>query len=400
VRRAARAALARAGLDTMSLAEVRLAEAERPARRDVTVTYTDSSAHLPAGAAAHAWVVLAGSDLLLVRRGVELPEAFLRADRDRETRRQVIAALLATLLAGAVIGGAIYVVKRRPALLPDGVLSTRGILALAGGLGALSLVQALDALPDALFQYDTSVPWTNFVSSTAVGLVLAVVPAIVATGLWMMLGAIRRRAGIPERPAVANTSRPNDLLVAGVGLGSMFALAGLAATTLSAAGVPPAPTTVLDRAVPALGDALGMPLSIVMSVAALAIPALVIVAMSRRAGVRALLGLLALALVGAVALASAPGRPDVSLAGVLVGSALVAGSYAALRWWAPLCAWAWILAALVQRGVTALHLLVHAPTTTERVAALVTIAVAAALGIVVVRRAATPPEQPAAVRVE
>ena len=82
IRRIALAALAREGIDTTTLQESELKETARPARRDVTVTYTDTTVKLPGGAVARAWVQIAGDEPLAVRRGVELPEAF-RARRPR-----------------------------------------------------------------------------------------------------------------------------------------------------------------------------------------------------------------------------------------------------------------------------------------------------------------------------
>jgi hypothetical protein len=334
--------------------------------------------------------------VLLVRRGVELPEAFLRADRDRETRRQIIGALLGTLLAGAVVGGVIFVARRRQSLLADGMLTTRGMVTFAGALGALAVAQALDALPDALFQYDTAVPWNNFIFSTTVGLMLAVLPALVAVGLWLMLGAMRRRAGIPMLPAAVLTDHPHDVLLAGLGLGSTMALVAMAAAMMKVPGVPPPPTTLLDRAVPLLGDTLVMPISVVMSVAALAIPMLTIAAISRRTGVRALLVLLLVVLVGATARVSTADPAQVSAGEAALTLLLLAGGVAAVRWWAPLCAWVWVVAVLAQRAVAATQLLIHAPTGTERVAAVASIAMAAVLGAAALRRAVPP----AAVRVE
>ena len=87
VRRIALAALAREGVNTATLQESEVKETARPARRDATVTYTDTAVKLPAGAAARAWVQVAGDEPLVARRGVELPEAFLRADRERQTNR-------------------------------------------------------------------------------------------------------------------------------------------------------------------------------------------------------------------------------------------------------------------------------------------------------------------------
>ena len=102
-----RASGRRAGVQAQTLREVEFKETARPVRRDVTVTYTDTAVVLPDGAVARAWVTVAGDEPLMVRRGVELPEAFLRADRERQSTRALIAALCGLVLIGVIITGSV-----------------------------------------------------------------------------------------------------------------------------------------------------------------------------------------------------------------------------------------------------------------------------------------------------
>ena len=206
----ARAALARAGIDTAPLLEVNFDETARPLRRDVTVTYADSSVALPAGAAAHAWVTLAGNEPLVARRGVELPEAFLRADHDKQTTDIVIAGLCGLVLAILIGGGAVFVVRKRAVLLDDGALSVRSTVTIIGMLWVLGMAQSLNSLPQTLFAYDTTVPWRTFVATVGVGVVLTVFPALdrvcALAGGWSAEKAGRHPASrLPRRPTRRTT---------------------------------------------------------------------------------------------------------------------------------------------------------------------------------------------------
>ncbi|MEA2763446.1 MAG: hypothetical protein QOD47_2730, partial [Gemmatimonadaceae bacterium] len=117
LRRIALGSLSREGIDTSSLQESEVKETARPARRDATVTYTDTSMKLPDGAAARTSVQVAGDEPLVARRSIELPEAFVRADRERRTTRTASAGAVGLLMFGLIVTGAIFVKRRRPILL-------------------------------------------------------------------------------------------------------------------------------------------------------------------------------------------------------------------------------------------------------------------------------------------
>ncbi|MDQ3996277.1 MAG: CPBP family intramembrane metalloprotease, partial [Gemmatimonadota bacterium] len=217
IRRIAVAALTRERVDTSTLRETEFRETARPARRDVRVTYTDTAVKLPAGAAARVWVDIAADEPLVVRRGVELPEAFLRADRARQTNRMVIAGVGILLLFGLVLTGAIVVKRRLPVALHDGTPDRRTSLLLIGGLVLLATLSQLNSLPSELYSYDTAEPWSTFVGTTALSFVAPVLLTLMLAGLWLALGALRRRVGIPMTPAGPARSARTDVLVAGLG---------------------------------------------------------------------------------------------------------------------------------------------------------------------------------------
>ncbi len=217
MRRIAAAALARERIDASTLREAEYRERARPARMDVRVTYTDTAVKLPAGAAARVWVTVAGDEALGVRRGVELPETFLRADRSNRTNRMVIGAVAFLLLVSFMITGAIRVTRRLPAAVHDGMLDRITSLVLVGGLFVLSTLSSLNSLPSRLYSYDTAQPWSTFVTTTALGFIEAFVFPLILVTLLYVLDALRRRVGIPMLPAGTWRSARSDVLIMGLG---------------------------------------------------------------------------------------------------------------------------------------------------------------------------------------
>jgi len=376
VRRAARRALAAAGLDTTHFVESDLTTTDRPRRRDATVAYVDTTVHLPAGASARAWVSFAGNEVLVVRRGVELPEAFQRAERERRTRVVAFAALFAALLLGVAGGGAIVVSRRRPALVHDRMFERRTSVTLLGIFAALAMASALNGWPATLFSYDTASSWSNHVATVVVGIIVSPILALVLAGLWLVMEAMRRRAGIAAWPArdaaaggaAAAAGAVGDATLAGAALGAVAALGAILSWVIRAEPAGQMPVTQLDAAVPVLSTALGVPLAIAMDVATAAIPVLLVLAATRDIRRRWLIVALA-AVVSAGVLAPVAGSVSTSpltAAGVLSGLAAVAALVAALVTWGRRGPYAWLLAAAALAGYGALRVAVHAPVGVER----------------------------------
>jgi hypothetical protein len=313
---------------------------------------------------------------------VELPETFVRAERDRGTTRLVIALLCGAMFLGLVITGVILVVRRRAPVLDDGDMSRRTTALVVAGLTLFAVAGGLNSLPTLLFSYQTSVPWSTFLGTIAISQVLVVIPALAVIGLWLVLSALRRRVGVPLLPAGgegATSEGRRDLLLAGLGLGAVLTLTELVVQRMGGSGIPRAPSTLLNHTVPAIGEALSTPLGVLFLVMTLGIPGLVIAGVSERRVVRvaaaALLGAPLLALV----LTQAPtGTNLVALASlVIVAGVLAVG--VSLRLWAAYCAWAWVVAALVHEALGGVHLTFHAPTAVERAAGVVSLAFVIAL---------------------
>jgi hypothetical protein len=369
-------------VNVATLRETEVKATARPARVDATVTYTDTAVKLPGGAVARAWVQVAGDEPLVARRGVELPESFLRADREKQTNRMLIAGLAGLLLMGGIITGALMVTRRRAIVLHDGVLSRRQTFAFLGGVAALAALDRLQGLPTQLFSYDTSEPWSRFVETTLLGFVAVVPTALFVLGVWMTLGALRRRVGVPMVPT--SDSPSGDMLVSGLGLGAMVYAAARFDSLVPSSGLPRIPTTMLDHAIPMLGGVAGIPTAALMMAAVIAIPILVVAGLSSRWTLRALIAAVMVALIGVLAVSVAPpGESDPArLIGLVVGVALVA---LAVRAWGTSSALSWVVAPLGFQGLSGLRLAVYAPTVSERIAGGLALLIAGILIAVVAR---------------
>lgn len=391
VRRIALASLSRDGIDTSSLQETELKETARPARRDVTVTYTDTAVKLPAGAAARARVNIAGDEPLVSRRSVELPEEFLRADRARQTNRAMIGGVSSLLLLGLIVFGAIVVKRRRPILVHDGQLDRRDTFVLVGVLILLGTLSGLNSLPTELGAYDTARPWGSFVGTTALSFLFVIPLSLISFGLWLVLGSLRRRVGIPMLAGEASRSASNDLLIAGLGLGGIiYAMARLDAI-MPRADMPRPPTTVLNHLSPLFAGITDIPATALFGLAVLGIPILVVAGLTPRWVLRAFIVAGIVALLTAVAW-SFESANDIDPVSVTLGIATAAVFSIALVVWGARSAWSWIVAALFFQALNGLREAAYGPVWQARGAGALTVLVASALIAIIAQRAARTPQ--------
>ncbi|MDQ2667255.1 MAG: CPBP family intramembrane metalloprotease [Gemmatimonadota bacterium] len=386
VRRLALDALARTGVNTATLQEIEYRERALPARRDVTVTYTDTAVKLPAGAGARASVNVAGNEPLVARRGVELPESFLRADRDRQTNNSLVAGSSALLVLGFILVGAIIVTRKRPILVDDGTLGRRQAAWFLAALIVLSILSSLNALPSSLFSYDTTEPWSRFTGTRALGFVTAIPLSLFIYGLCVETNALRQRVGIPLMPRVALGTAVRDMLAAGLGLAGLVFAASRLAELASKREMPRLPSTSLNEIIPVLGGVVGLPIATLIGVAVVAIPLLVIGGLTRRWLFRVLLAVAVIApgVIGAFAVAPTRETSPALVAVVVV--AMVAIVIALLAW-GSVSALSWLVAALATQALSALHGVTHSATTESRVESLLVVIVASVLIVLVARYA-------------
>lgn len=388
-RRIARAALAGAGIDTLRLREADYEATERPRRRDVTITWIDTTLALGEGASARVWVSLAGSEVLVVRRGIELPEAFQRSVRERQTRNVAFMGIFLALAFGAVVAGTIFAIRRRPELVTDRMFDRRTGLAIFALLAASAVASSLSGWPSTVFSYDTASAWSNHIGMSVIGVLVVSVLALLLVGLWLVVESLRRRVGMPAWPA-PDTAR--DALLAGVSLGAVFALSESLRTWVAPSGTGAAPSTTLDAAFPVLA---GLP-DVVMGVAGpamvAAIPLLALMALWSRERDRwivlAAFVAIGAALVGPVTVGERPAPPTLA-EGVVAAFTLVASVWAIRTWgrWGPV---AWLAAAAAMTGIGQLRSLLRDPTTVEQLASGLTLVATLAVIWWLWRRATSP----------
>ena len=384
IRRIALAALAREGIATTSLQESELKETERPARRDVTVTYTDTTVKLPGGAVARARVQIAGDEPLAVQRGVELSEAFVRADRARLINRAMIGGVSILLLAALVVTGAIVVKSRRAIVLDDGRLDRRDSFLAIGALVLLTVLSGLNALPSQLFSYDTAEPWGTFLGGTALRFVASIALTMIPPALWLAVGALRRRVGIPMLAGEPSRSVSKDMVTAGLGIGGIiYAMTQLDAL-VPRKDIPPAPMTVLDQVLPMLAGIPDIPIKVLVIIAVVGIPLLVVAGLTPRWSLRALMAATLVTVLSVAGWAAAPaGDVDaLSVAMIPVSTAVVLTAIAA---WGTHSAWSWIVAALSYIGLAGLRSAVYGFVWQEQLGAALTLLIVAGLIALIAR---------------
>lgn len=365
-RRIAHAALAAAGIDTMSLRESEYAETQRPNRRDATITWIDTTISLPAGATARAFVTLAGTEVLVVRRSVELPEAFDRANRERRTKAMAYAGLFGVVLFGCIVAGAIVVGKQRPVLVDDRTFDGRTSRIALVVMASWVLASAFNGLPAAQYAYDTAVPWSTHMADTLMVSALTVIGVAMLAGIWMLFEMLRRRAGIVAWPADGERSW-RDATVAGAGMAAVLTLGTTVPGAFRVPAIGSTPTTSLDEVAPYADAVLALPVEVAARVAMMAIPLLVILAVTpvvrKRWMLVALLAVLGAAIVAPVTLAS--GDMDIGWVDGLLSVGLAASIVVALRWWGPQGAVAWLVGALTAEALARVRAIAHAGSTDQ-----------------------------------
>ena len=372
----ARRALAAAALDTLHFMEAKLvADLKAPnatgaQRKDVTITYTDTSLHLPGGALARAWVSFAGDDVTVVRSRIELPEAFLRADQQRQLVRMMTGGGLIFAMFGLLLGGVIFVRGHRTSLIDDRPLGTRGLWMAVAALAVFMTAAEFNNLPRTLASYDTAVAWTAFLRNRLVYGVISLALLGAVAGIWLAFDGLRRRVGIPfvERRAGAWP----DTLRAAVGLaGTVAVLSGL----LRWFSAPTTPRSLragtLDVALPWLDPLLSLPLGVIMGVLVPALMLFVVLLLARGFAARmALVVAMALMFAGAMFAAGGDSR-TVAHPALLVALAVAVlpVGYLALRHYAATSAMTWFTAAIIGAAFDGARGVYTAGTAEERIGA-------------------------------
>jgi hypothetical protein len=374
----ARDALRARGFRLGTLTETQYEADDREHRRDVTVTYVDTSVALPGDATARTRVTIAGDEVLAVTRGIHVPESFERTFRNGVTNSIMAAGLLGMVLLGLVVWAVVRTVRRLQPRLPSFPKPVGRTLLLV--VIMVAVLDGLQSLPSQLAGYPTAEPWGRFIGSVVAMQFLSVIALLIFAALWMLLNGLRRRLAIPLSSNGSRLTRWPDDLVIGLGLGALIPLLGLGAELLPSDGAAVVPMTALDTAIPVLSRVPRTFLDAVSVVPIVAIPALAITgAVSSQRGRWAIVAVVVL-LGGATVLVMestvSPPEP------VAVVYALVAASVVvlALHRWGGVSLLMWVIAALTQAGIEELSRTIHAPTTVEQVAG--ALGVLTALGLI------------------
>jgi hypothetical protein len=246
-RRIAEAELrARFGVDPASLHAVGADQARRPARVDWTFQWSDPRVEVGKGGEARYVVSVAGDEPAAFGRYVFVPEAWVRAERERANRGQlaVVAAALVFVAAGlaALVVGVIAWTHRR--------CDTRALWLVFVVTLAAILGLALDSLPSLAFQLRTAEPvWSQWLMRGLGSVAGSLLGALLA-GLLAGVGAFGARTA--GRLPLAGRLPPWGAAIAGalLVLGVQSLLSGVGGS--SAPVWPPLPQSQLSPLVGAL----------------------------------------------------------------------------------------------------------------------------------------------------
>jgi hypothetical protein len=215
-------------------------------------------------------------------------------------------------------------------------------------------------------------------------------------GLLLVLGALRRRVGIPMLAGSASRPARTDVLIAGLGVGGIiYATTGLDAL-IPPGGMPRTPSTALNDVVPVLAGIADIPANAIAAVAIVGIPILVVAGLTPRWSWRALIAVAIGTLVAATAWSLEP-RGDVDPARLALLIASIVVVMVATVVWGSRSAWPWFIAALSYQAFDGLRDAVYGPEPQARGASALTVLVAIALIALIVRHATSVPAEGATI---
>jgi hypothetical protein len=144
----------RFGIDPAALKPIAAEEKQRPARTDWLFTYADRSVDVGKDGEARINVSVAGDADLDARRFVHVPEAWLRAERERESGMQIAAIVAGLLIVLAALAALVVAVKSWLAKQCD-MRALMLVLAIGFGAAAARIVVMWPALA---MQFRTTEP--------------------------------------------------------------------------------------------------------------------------------------------------------------------------------------------------------------------------------------------------
>jgi len=199
-------------------------QTKRDARSDWTIVFADPKVFVGSNGEARTQVVLAGDEVVSAGRSVFVPEAWLRAETERDNRLQVVkyAAFLAVAL-GALAALVYAVISWN-----QGRCDRHAMLVVGALTFAMGVIDLANAWPEAAMQLRTAEP---VASQLALGIAGGVFAALLAAGLLGLLAGVGAWYARTTAPARLATRLP----AWAVGVAVALAVAGLAAASATLA---------------------------------------------------------------------------------------------------------------------------------------------------------------------
>ncbi len=159
-------------------------QSERPARRDWVFAYADPRVNVGKGGEARVQVALAGDEVVSSGRSLYVPEAWLRAEEERDGLRQlarlVAGGIVAALAVGVLVYAGVAWSRRR--------YDARAFKSMAALAFVAVLGTTLNTLPSRAFALSTAEPLANQVATALLGVAAAGVIVALLLGLVTGIG--------------------------------------------------------------------------------------------------------------------------------------------------------------------------------------------------------------------
>ena len=222
------AALARAqsvvreqfGLDPSALQLRTADQTTRDARSDWTIVFADPKVFVGKDGEARIQVVLAGDEVVSAGRSVFVPEAWQRAETERDNRLQVVKYAGAFAAALGALAALVFAVMS----WNHGHCDRRALLIVGALVFIVGVVDLANAWPDIALQLRTAEPVPSQLATTIVGGLFA---AMLAAGLAALLSGVGAWYARTKSPVKLATRLP----AWAVGVAVALAVAGLAAVS-------------------------------------------------------------------------------------------------------------------------------------------------------------------------
>ncbi len=193
------------GLDPAALKPIGAEEKQRPARIDWTFTFADPKSDVGKDGIAALGVVVAGDEIAGYGRYVDVPEAWQRAERERDSRFLIVRMVFVGLLGLAGFAGIVMAVidwthgrRDRRALY--------GVFAIALALGVMATA---NAWPQLAYTFKTAEPFVPQAAISVLGLFAAALLSALLFGLMAGVGAW---AALRQRPHPLARSAPRWMM--------------------------------------------------------------------------------------------------------------------------------------------------------------------------------------------